>query len=95
MQIGLRAVSTANRIGYVSHFGDKWALIIRNFVINPSGEYVDVPWTETDCFGWAVQACNVKSQLGVFSELEYHIPAIGHRRERHEMDDAELEIVDP
>ena len=38
---------------------------------------MDVPWTDTDYFGFAVQACNVNSNLGTFSELEYHIPAIG------------------
>ncbi|MBI3850399.1 MAG: hypothetical protein HY298_08935 [Verrucomicrobia bacterium] len=77
-KIGIRAVSVCNRIGYLHRAGDQWALIIRNFVVNPSGEYVDVPWTETDDFGFAVQACNINSQLGAFSELEYHSPAIGH-----------------
>jgi hypothetical protein len=77
-KIGLRAVSITNRIGYLYRSGDRWALIIRNIVVNPSGEYVDVPWTETDYFGFAAQACNVNSKLGEFSELEYHIPAIGH-----------------
>lgn len=77
-KISVRAVSICNRIGYLHPAGDRWALIIRNFVVNPSGEYVDVPWKETDYFGFAVQACNVNSQLGAFSELEYHIPAIGH-----------------
>ena len=32
--------------------------------MNPSGEYVDVPWTETENFGFAFQACNVNSNLG-------------------------------
>lgn len=76
-KISVRAVSVCNRIGYIHSEGDRWVLIIRNFVINPSGEYVDVPWTDTDYFGFAVQACNVDSNLGAFSELEYHIPAIG------------------
>lgn len=77
-KISVRAVSVCNRIGYLHQAGDQWALIIRNFVVNPSGEYVDVPWAATDDFGYAVQACNVNSQLGAFSELEYHTPAIGH-----------------
>lgn len=76
-KISLRAVSVANRIGYLFQAAGRWALIVRNIVVNPSGEYVDVPWTETDYFGFAVQACNVNSKLGEFSELEYHIPAIG------------------
>ena len=77
-KISVRAVSICNRIGYLYQTGDRWALIIRNFLVNPSGEYVDVPWRETDYFGFAVQACNVNSLLGAFSELEYHIPAIGY-----------------
>jgi hypothetical protein len=36
-----------------------------------------VPWDETQDFGYALQACNVSSGLGNFSELEYHVPAIG------------------
>jgi hypothetical protein len=78
-KISIRAISVCNRIGYLYQAGDQWALVVRNFVVNPSGEYVDVPWDETDDFGFAVQACNVDSQLGAFSELEYHTPAIGHR----------------
>ena len=76
-KISVRAISVCNRIGYVYRSGDHWVLIVRNFMANPSGEYVDVPWEETDYFGFAVQACNVNSHLGAFSELEYHIPAIG------------------
>ena len=76
-KLSIRAVAVAGRIGYVYPTGEKWALIIRNFFSNPSGQYVDVPWDDTEYFGFSVQACNVKSGLGSFSELEYHIPAIG------------------
>jgi len=87
-KISVRAVSVCNRVGYLHRTGDQWALIVRNFAVNPSGEYVDVPWTETDCFGFAVQACNVNSQLGAFSELEYHIPAIGYGTGRTRCEDS-------
>lgn len=76
-KISVPAVSVTGRLGYLYQTGDKWALIIRNFTVNPSGEYVDVPWTDAQYFGYAAQACNVNSGLGKFSELEYHIPAIG------------------
>ncbi len=78
-KISVRAVSVCGRVGYLRRDESETTLIIRNFTVNPSGEYVDVPWTETDYFGFAVQACNVNSGLGQFSELEYHIPAIGPR----------------
>jgi hypothetical protein len=58
--------------------GEGFALVVRNFFVNPSGEYVDVPWGNTEDLGYAVQACNINNELGSFSELEYHVPAIGH-----------------
>jgi len=87
-KISVRAVSVCNRVGYLHRSGHQWALIVRNFSVNPSGEYVDVPWSETDYFGFAVQACNVNSQLGAFSELEYHIPAIGYGTGRTRCEDS-------
>jgi hypothetical protein len=76
-KIGLQAPAVIGRVGYLNGRDDKSSLVIRNFSINPSGEYIDVPWGETECAGAAIQACNVNSKLGRFSELEYHVPAIG------------------
>ena len=76
-KIGVRAAVTTGRIGYIYKTGDKHALIIRNFFVNPSGEYADVPWTEPEDRGYSTQACSVNSQWGEFSEMEYHVPAIG------------------
>lgn len=76
-KIGIRAVATAGRVGYLYHTGDQAALVVRNFFVNPSGEYVDVPWNNTSDFGYSTQACNIKGTQGPFSELEYHSPAIG------------------
>ncbi len=76
-KLSIRAVATTGRVGYLYQEGDRWSLIVRNFFVNPSGEYVDVPWNDAGNLGFGVQACNVNSGLGMFSELEYHIPAIG------------------
>ena len=76
-KIGIRAVATTGRVGYLYQGADHAALVIRNFFVNPCGEYVDVPWDNTGDFGYCIQACNIKSGLGSFSELEYHSPAIG------------------
>jgi hypothetical protein len=76
-KIGLRAAITTGRIGYMYPAGKKHALIVRNFFVNPSGEYADVPWTELDDRGYSTQACSVNSRWGMFSEMEYHVPAIG------------------
>jgi len=86
-KISIRAVPTCGRVGYLLSRGGESRLIIRRFVVNPSGEYVDVPWDETSYFGFSTQACNVNSGLGAFSELEYHIPAIGYRTGRTRCDD--------
>lgn len=86
-KIGIRAIATAGRVGYIYPTGKHWALIIRNFTVNPSGEYVDVPWKDTGYLGYSTQACNVNSGLGHFSELEYHIPAIGGVTGRTRCDD--------
>lgn len=76
-KLGVRAVATTGRVGYRYGDGRRTTLIVRNFAVNPSGEYVDVPWAEPENLGFAVQACNVDSRWGSFSELEYHVPAIG------------------
>ncbi len=76
-KIGIRAAVTTGRIGYLYPTGNKHALIVRNFFVNPSGEYADVPWTEPEDRGYSTQACSVNSRWGEFSEMEYHVPAIG------------------
>lgn len=76
-KLGVRATAVTGRAGYLYSAGKEAALVVRNFSVNPSGEYIDVPWAETDNFGFAFQACNVNSNLGAFSELEYHVPAAG------------------
>lgn len=76
-KIGLRAISTSGRVGYLFGSDTEAQLIVRNFFVDPSGEYVDVPWTAQEDYGYSVQACNVNSWLGQFNELEYHVPAIG------------------
>ena len=76
-KIGVRALASTGRIGYMYPVGSKHALVVRNFSVNPSGEYADVPWTELEDRGYCAQACSVNSKWGMFSELEYHVPAIG------------------
>lgn len=86
-KLGIRATMTTGRVGYIYSSGPDWSLIIRNFFVDPSGEYVDVPWDDTEYFGFSVQACNINSGLGSFSELEYHVPAIGQGTGRTRCED--------
>ncbi len=79
-KIGIRSVASTGRLGYLYQSGDDWGLVIRNFSVNPSGEYVDVPWqrsTVSNALGYSTQACSVRTALGDYCELEYHVPAIG------------------
>ncbi|MBI5093331.1 MAG: hypothetical protein HZB26_12930 [Candidatus Hydrogenedentes bacterium] len=86
-KLGVRAVATTGRVGYLSGAGKTRSLIVRNFVVNPSGEYIDAPWKDPEDLGYSTQACNVNSALGEFSELEYHIPAIGGKTGSFRCDD--------
>ena len=73
-KIAVRAVDLTGRVGYLQ----KNSLVIRNFFVNPSGEYIDTPWLDEADRGYAFQACNVNiPRLGQFNELEYHVPT-GH-----------------
>jgi len=77
-KIGLRAAIVCGRAGYAYAQGARWSLVIRNFFVNPSGEYVDVPKPDPADLGYAFQACRVdEADLGSFFELEYHAPALG------------------
>ena len=86
-KLAVRAVATAGRVGYIHAAASSWALIVRSCQVNPSGEYIDVPWNDLTDLGYSTQACNVNSGLGSFSELEYHIPAIGQATGRVRCDD--------
>ena len=87
-KIAVRALAVTGRIGYLYPTADdRWALIVRNVCLNPSGLYVDVPWDDPDDFGYAIQACHVNSALGCFSELEYHVPAVGPGTDRTRCED--------
>ncbi len=77
-KIGLRAEALTGRAGYLRSAGpSRSALLVRQFVVNPSGDYIDTPWEARDQPGYAFQSYNGGEALGQFGELEYHSPAIG------------------
>jgi hypothetical protein len=86
-KIGVRALATTGRVGYLRQSDQSWTLVVRNFVVNPADAYVDVPWREPDDTGYAFQACNINEEVGNFSELEYHAPAVGAGTGRTRYDD--------
>ena len=76
-KIAVRALALRGRAGYLRTASpQRSTLLVRNFVVNPSGDYIDTPWDAPDEVGYAFQSYNGGS-LGAFGELEYHTPAIG------------------
>jgi hypothetical protein len=76
-KIGLRPAALKGRAGYLRTASPQHStLIVRNFVVNPSGDYIDTPWHAPNEPGMAFQSYN-GGDLGAFGELEYHTPAIG------------------
>ncbi len=85
-KLGVRTVNSIGRAGYVRPREDgQHMLVVRNFAINPSGDYVDVPPDPAASadFGYAFQCYNDNGNLGQFGELEYHAPAVSVRNPRH------------
>ncbi len=82
-KIAVRAAQATGRAGYLRRMGEVWSLVVRNFFVQPSGEYVDVPKDDPGDFGYAFHAVNVLSDLGDFCELEYHAPAIGRYKSQN------------
>lgn len=77
-KIALRGTGVCGRAGYVYAQRDRYALVLRNFFVSPSGDYVDVQKADPGDFGYCFQACRVDEvEFGSFFELEYHAPAIG------------------
>ena len=76
-KIAVKATRLCGRAGYVYPQGDQWSLVVRNFCVDPSGEYVDVQQTALEDLGYGFQICRVDNQFGDFVELEYHAPATG------------------
>jgi hypothetical protein len=77
-KIALKATAICGRAGYAYARNERYTLVIRNFNVNPSGDYIDVQRHDPDDFGYAFQMCRVdEPEYGSFCELEYHAPALG------------------
>lgn len=86
-KMAVRASALTGRVGYRWTSGQQCSLVIRNFLVNPAGQYVDAPFDAPNDMGYGVQMVNVDSGLGQFCELEYHAPAIGTDTDRTEGED--------
>ncbi len=83
-KIGIGSAGLTGRMGYYMRHGKNASLIVMNFQLNPSAEYAD-PSGIPGRPDFMIQCCNVSSpRLGDFSEMEYHLPAIGGKTGRTE-----------
>jgi len=87
-KLGVKAAACTGRVGYRYDIGGASTLVVCDFTVDPHGRYIDPPWQDLCDLGYAVQACNVSDAvLGNFSELEYHVPAIGGETGRTRCED--------
>ncbi len=85
-KISVKACPLTGRAGYLYRSRRNsctWNLVIRNFAVNPSGEYIDTPWNDLSDNGYAFQACSVNDGAVKFNELEYHVPAAASYQARN------------
>ena len=77
-KIGLSPTGIFNQVGYVRKVKPGGAtLLVRNFVNNPSGFYIDRPANQLTKQGDLLQIYNDSGAFGGFGEIECHAPAIG------------------
>jgi len=77
-KVAIKAAASCGRVGYFYDTGTERSLVIRNFFVNPSDEYVDRQPHDPEDLGYAVQLCRVdEAVFGSFCELEYHAPSLG------------------
>ena len=76
-KITLKATEVTGRAGYLRPRATpgQMDLVVREFVVDPAGDYVDALWEPPHETGWAFQACCVRNGSERFNELEYHAPA--------------------
>ena len=78
LKIGVKPDPLTGRMGYVRPLGGgESTLVVRNFFVDPSAEYVDVPWDDPSDLGYGVEIYNNGGGGALFGEMEYHTPAVG------------------
>ena len=77
-KVGINAQPLTGRAGYLRQnaSGGTADLVVREFAVDPNGDYVDALWEHPHEPGWVFQACCVRVGEDRFNELEYHAPAV-------------------
>jgi hypothetical protein len=74
-KIGFPAEGQTGRIGYLQRGRKDTSLVVVNFQVSESMEYLDVPWQNPHAPACPVQLCSVQSEHEGFAELEHHSAA--------------------
>jgi hypothetical protein len=74
-KIGLQAHDQIGRIGYLQNACDDACLVVVNFEMDASKQYLDVPWQNPHSPACPVQLCSVQNEHSGFAELEHHSAA--------------------
>ncbi len=77
-KIAIQARALTGRAGHIHETAGAGILdlVVREFAVDPDGDYVDALWEPPHETGWAFQACCVRNGAERFNELEYHAPAV-------------------
>ena len=75
-KIGIAAAASRGAFTCREDHSDHSDLIVRRFALDPDALYTDVPCSQPDARGYAVQVYVDDGALGGFGELEHHCPAL-------------------
>jgi hypothetical protein len=74
-KLGIAPAAARDWLGYLCDRGPNSYLIIKQFLVDPTGIYLDHPWGQTAAYGDPVQLYNDDGKMGGFGEMECHAPA--------------------
>ncbi|MEW6753833.1 MAG: hypothetical protein AB1505_23060 [Candidatus Latescibacterota bacterium] len=79
-KIAVAAAALTGRAGYLWEAPPgTYQLVVRQFRVDPTAQYIDPLWDPPHRTGFAFQACRVLLGSECFNELEYHAPAVWNR----------------
>lgn len=87
-KISIKASHLQGRVGYEYAAADNEAyLLVRQFQVQPDGDYRDASLSEPDDRGHCLQCYNDDGALGHFGEIEYHTPVMDSENGINRLDD--------
>lgn len=75
-KVAYRSAQTIGRMGYVRPVGEKWQLMVRNYLNDPSISYLSEPWGNLGDRGCSTYYYNDDGRTGGFGEFENSLPVV-------------------